>query len=308
MKKRRISDKIFLALNTILYRVDALLENYCDSFLLIMYTIIVYTLLGFTITFDKVIFSLLCLPLILHLSYVITYVINDIIDSNRKEKSVDYSFYKLRPVYYFKRSRYFIAYYFLLYTLFFAIMITLKSNLILYLGTFVAFIIPATIVHSLFKNMIRPITLGLMRLAKYVYLLIFFEIFVFNAVQFYPMSWVIVSLVIPYTVYAIRSYFKIKNPKKLKERKIDFTLILTILIPLLAFITILINSGYQFENIVKVTVSGYILSVLPAFLIRELLRKKFGAISSSFYDNIARLIIGDLLLLIFAIIVIYFIL
>ena len=308
MKTKKISDKIFLALNIILYRVDALLENYCDSLLLIMYTVIIYTLLGFTISFNKVIFSLLCLPIILHLSYMITYIINDFIDSNKKERGIDYSFYKLRPLYYFKRSRYIIAYYLLVYILFFTIMITLKSNLILFLSTFVIFIIPVTIVHSFFKNMIRPITLGLMRLAKYIYLLILFEIFVLNGVQFYPLSWVIASLVLPYTVYAIRNYFKIKNPKILKVKEIDFTLILTILIPLLIFITILINLGYPIENLAKVTILGYSLSVLPAFLIRELLRKKFGAISSNFQDNIARLLIGDLLLLIVAIVVIYFIL
>ncbi|EMR74264.1 hypothetical protein MCGE09_00424 [Thaumarchaeota archaeon SCGC AB-539-E09] len=299
--------KIVLIFNLIVYRVDALLRNFIDSLFIISYTIIVYKLLNLPISGNALWFSLLCLPIILHASYLVTYIINDIIDyknDNEHKSRIDYSFYNLRPIYYFNSSRLIVIYSFLIYALSIIIILWFKPDLSLFLAMFLAVSIPTAILHSVFRGFIRFATFGLLRLTKYVYLLVLFDNTIYNCVHIDVLSWVIASFVIPYTMYASISYGKfVYLPQYMlsRAREIKIIMILAMLsISFLMFITI-ISSGYIITDILKASISGYLLIVLPVFVVRQMLRKIFGSTNLFFHHHIARLVLGFVLMFIVAI-------
>ena len=110
-------DKIMLILNMIVYRVESLLGNISECLLIIIYTVICYSILENTLVYVNTPLILLVLPIVFHVSYSLTYIINDIIDYKKISET---PFYRIRPIYYFRHSK-FVIIYFICY--FFAILL-----------------------------------------------------------------------------------------------------------------------------------------------------------------------------------------
>lgn len=109
-------DRLILLLNKFVYRVDAFLQNIIDFLWGALYLILLDRSLGLGLKAS--LFDVYVCIIVVHMIYMITYVINDYInyfdDLSKASQPSLYSFYMLRPVQYFKRSPLCLSYFSLL--------------------------------------------------------------------------------------------------------------------------------------------------------------------------------------------------
>ena len=289
------TERIVLASNLIVYRVDALLASVIDGILIIGYRVIMDLMLEHR--HDGLLF-IISIPVLLHMLYVIVYIINDLIDYSNPhgfKAYLDKSFYRLRPIYYFQRSKLIVAYTILLYVTYSTLILIFMYPLFYPSIFFMALAIFMSIAHSLHGATIRVITFYLLRVMKYAYMLILFNVIAFNQLYDYITTLVMLTLVLPYTLYSAVNYGKLVA---LRNKTTQSMIILVIsIITLLVFSFKATPVKHQLIDLMKASITSYILIVLPIFGIRQILRKIFGATNPTYYHHLLRLILGVILTL-----------
>ncbi|MEM3715142.1 MAG: hypothetical protein QXF82_09370 [Nitrososphaeria archaeon] len=291
---RVTTERIVLASNLIVYRVDALLANIIDGILILGYRAIMDLMLEQR--HDRLLF-IISIPALLHIFYVIVYIINDLVDYSNPhgfKAYLDKSFYRLRPIYYFQRSKRIVAYTILLYVKYLTLVLMFMYPLFYPSIFFTALAISISIIHSLHGATIRVVTFYLLRVIKYVYMLILFNVITLNQLYDYITTLVISTLVIPYTIYSTVNYSELViSRNKITQRMV---------ILIISFITLLMffkvtPVEHQLIDMMKASITSYILIVIPIFGVRQILRRIFGAINPTYYHHLLRLILGVVLTL-----------
>ena len=289
------AERIVLASNLIVYRVDAFLANVIDGILILSYRVTMDLMLKHR---PDGLLSIISIPVLLHMFYVIVYIINDLVDYSNPhgfKAYLDNSFYRLRPIYYFRKSKLIIAYTILLYIIYLTLILIFMNFLFYPSIFFMASVIFMSIVHSLYGATVRVITFYLLRIMKYVFMLILFNIMAFNQLYDYITTLVMLTLVLPYTIYSTVNYGKLVASRN-KTTQIMIILVISIN-TLLTFFFNAIPVKYQLIDVMKASITCYLLIVLPIFGIRQLLRKIFGATNPTYYHHLLRLILGIVLTL-----------
>ncbi|MEM4677365.1 MAG: hypothetical protein QXY55_05710 [Candidatus Korarchaeota archaeon] len=288
------TEKIILAINLVVYRIDALLTNIIDGAFILSYRVIMGLILEQqSHELLSIVSLIIFLPILLHIIYVIVYVINDLIDYSNPhglKMHLDSSFYRLRPIYYFQRSRLIVVYIILLYVAYVTLILTFIRSLYYLSIFFIALTILLSIAHSLHGATVRVVTFYLLRLMKYVYMVILFDVLVFNQIYDHIITMVILTLVLPYTIYSTVNYGKLVS---LRDGTVQIMLILviSIIISLIIFFKVA-PVKHQLIDIMKASITSYLLIVLPIFGIRQVLRKIFGVANPTYYYHLLRLILG----------------
>jgi len=294
VRELKTIDRIIVALNMIVYRVDALLNNFIDGVFLLSYSIALALTMRYKIEHGNVWAHVISLSVLLHMFYMVVYVINDAIDHKRKwylKPSIDESFYQLRPVYYFRGSRTIITYFALIYTMIIILTSMFSKIPFLQLIIFVVIIVSLAFLHLSRNIALRVITFYLLRIVKYTYLLMLLHIVTFN--QLYKDVFIlsILSLVTPYVTYTTLDY-----TKHFSSKPITGVIVLTIsafLISLLLLESIV--SGCSLIELIRVIVVSYTFVVIPVLAIRQGLRKHLGAYNPRYYHHLLRLALGAVL-------------
>ncbi len=289
------TERIVLASNLIVYRVDALLANVIDGILILGYRAIMDLMLEHRR--DGLLF-IISIPALVHMFYVIVYIINDLIDysnSHGFKAYLDKSFYRLRPIYYFQRSRLIVAYTILLYVTYLTLILMFMYPLFYPSIFFIALAIFMSIVHSLHGATIRVITFYLLRIMKYTYMLIVFNVITYNQLYDYITALVVLTLVLPYTIYSAVNYSKLVILRNKTSQSI--TIFVISIITFLIFFFKVAPVEHQLIDLMKASITSYALIVLPVFGIRQMLRKIFGATNPTYYHHLLRLILGAVLTL-----------
>lgn len=293
-------NKIILVCNLVIYRLDSLLYNFVDSILIIAFSIVVFKLLGSFTGYNNFPLSLVMLPMVLHISYMISYVINDTIDygSASTTKKIDSLFYDLRPIYYFKRSKNIVIYTVLLYVSLLILIFVFYPSLLPLTSIFAIVIALLSFLHSMHQGSTRArvITFGLMRLVKYTCLLFLLNSITFGYYFQSSLFWIFTSLIFPYTMYSLQGYLKNLNP--------NIPRAITLLIALIPFsaglIGVTITSGFPLD-LIKIITTGYLLIILPAFCISKLCLKMTKSIFRAkrpYYTHLGHLSFTTIFLLI----------
>lgn len=289
------AERIVLASNLIVYRVDAFLANVIDGILILSYRVTMDLMLKHR---PDGLLSIISIPVLLHMFYVIVYIINDLVDYSNPhgfKAYLDNSFYRLRPIYYFRKSKLIIAYTILLYVIYLTLILIFMNFLFYPSIFFMASVIFMSIVHSLYGATVRVITFYLLRIMKYVFMLILFNIMAFNQLYDYITTLVMLTLVLPYTIYSTVNYGKLVASRN-KTTQIMIILVISINTLLMFFFNAM-SVKYQLIDVMKASIACYLLIVLPIFGIRQLLRKIFGATNPTYYHHLLRLILGIVLTL-----------
>ncbi|MEM1646473.1 MAG: hypothetical protein QXL96_11575 [Ignisphaera sp.] len=287
-------ERIVLASNMIVYRVDALLANIIDGTLILGYRAIMDLMLDHRR--DGLLF-IISTPVLVHMFYVIVYLINDLIDYSNPhgfKAYLDRSFYRLRPIYYFQRSRLIVAYTILLYVTYLTLILVFMYPLFYPSIFFISLAIFMSIVHSLHGATIRVITFYLLRIMKYTYMLIVFNVITYNQLYDYITALVVLTLVLPYTIYSAVNYGKLVILRNKTAQSI--TIFVISIITFLIFFKVT-PVEHQLIDLTKASITSYALIVLPVFGIRQMLRKIFGATNPTYYHHLLRLILGAVLTL-----------
>ncbi|MEM3714448.1 MAG: hypothetical protein QXF82_05815 [Nitrososphaeria archaeon] len=289
------AEKVILAINLVVYRIDALLANVIDGVFILSYRVIMNLILEHRS--DGLLF-IIFLPVLLHMFYVIVYIINDLIDySNPRgfKMHLDNSFYRLRPIYYFQRSKLIVAYTILLYVTYVTLILIFVYPLFYPSIFFIALAILMSIAHSLHGATVRVITFYLLRIMKYVYMLMLFNVIAFNQLYDYITTLVMLTLVLPYTIYSAVNYGGLVASRN-KTAQSMIILVISI-ITLLMFFFKATPVKHQLIDVMKASITCCLLIVLPIFGVRQILRKIFGATNPTYYYHLLRLILGVVLTL-----------
>ena len=290
------TERIVLVSNLIVYRVDALLANVIDGILILGYRAIMDLMLEHR--HDGLLFFIISIPALLHMFYVIVYIINDLVDYSNPhgfKAYLDKSFYRLRPIYYFQRSKLIVAYTILLYVTCLTLVLIFMYPLFYSSIFFMALAIFMSIAHSLHGATTRVITFYLLRVMKYAYMLILFNVITFNQLYDYITTLVMLTLVLPYTIYSAVNYGKLVVSRNKTTQSMIILVISIITLLMFFFKATLIK--HQLIDLMKASITSYILIVLPIFGIRQVLRKIFGATNPTYYHHLLRLILGVVLTL-----------
>ncbi|PUA31625.1 MAG: hypothetical protein B7O98_08995 [Zestosphaera tikiterensis] len=285
-------DKLILVLNMVTYRIDALLANAIDVIMISAYTTIVSKALNLlNASLDEVIYLLGVTIILTHIAYMIVYLLNDLIDySTAYLSKVDYSFYRLRPVFYFRRALWIIVYSALLYvTGITAILITIPTisgpTLI-----FIPVFIVTAIMHSYARGIHRIITFLMLRFSKYIYTLVAFSMLSFGEINTYVLLLTTFSIIIPYLAYSSTGYSRLKGLKTRSLNGIAYLIpVLSILMAIPLGMTLL---GYSIFDLLRALLCGYFYIILPLTIVRQMLRRPLGAVNPTFYHHLLRLSLG----------------
>ncbi|MEM4888608.1 MAG: hypothetical protein QXJ64_04120 [Thermosphaera sp.] len=289
-------EKIVLTLNLVVYRVDALLANVIDGILILSYRTVIDLMLEHR---QSELLFIISIPVLLHMLYVIVYMINDLVDYSNPhgfKAHLDNSFYRLRPIYYFRRSKYIVAYIFLLYVVYSTLILTFIRPIFYPTIFFIASALFMSIVHSLHGAPIRVITFYLLRVMKYAYMLVLFNVITFNQLYDYITTLVTSTLVLPYAIYSTVNYSKLVVSRSKITQSIIMLIIISI-ITLLMFFFKVTPVEHQLIDTMKASITSYILIVIPIFSIRQILRRIFGATNPTYYHHLLRLILAIVLML-----------
>jgi len=285
-------DKIILVLNMVTYRIDTLLANAIDAIMILTYTTVIgKTLNLLSIPSDKIIHLMSMTIVLTHIAYMIVYLLNDLIDYSTAHLSkVDFSFYRLRPVFYFKRALWTTVYFVLLYVIGVA-MILINIPEILWLTLIFVFIfIMTAVIHSYARGVRRIITFFVLRFSKYAYTLAVFSAPSFGKMNIYVLLLIVLSIIFPYLVYSLAGYSRLKELKAKSLEGIRYSIsILSILIAI-PLGTILLSRSIS--DLLKALLHGYFYVVLPLIIVRQALRKLLGAANPTFYHHLLRLSLG----------------
>ncbi|MEM2292866.1 MAG: hypothetical protein QXX41_06275 [Nitrososphaerota archaeon] len=288
-------EKIILALNLIVYRVDSLLANFIDGVFILSYESVMNLILE---RWCGNLLSIIFLSFLPHMLYFIVYVVNDLIDYGNPQilkAYLDNSFYRLRPIYYFRRSKPIIAYIILLYVTYITLIsIFIRSSFYLSIF-FVISVILVSIMHSHCNVTVRIFTFYLLRIIKYAYILILFNVVTFGHFYNDVAALVMLTFVLPYTMYSVINYVKLVVSR---NKIIQNAIILTISITTLLIILFkAMPTKYQLMDVIKSSTICYLSITFPVFSIRQVLRKLLGATNPTYCYHILRLISGAILML-----------
>lgn len=301
-KDTKLVDKVVLVLNLIVYRVDALLTNFIDGYFVLIYTFIVNTFTGYNMNLSCGLLHALYVPILIHVSYTIVYIVNDTIDyaKNRNLKAhLHQSFYELRPIYRFKGSKKIVFLMFSLYVVMITLLIMYIPNLFNQLVVFVCLMVPTAIIHSIYRGKARILTFFLLRFLKYFYTITIFYMITFDEIHVETLSTVFLSLVLPYTTYLTINYAL--------HLQTNFRNAILLCLPICGLLTILLSvigllelpfSGQILYSVVKSSFIAYLFVVAPALTIRYITRKLLGPYNPNFYHHLMRLVISTVMLLI----------
>jgi len=284
-------DKLILALNMVTYRIDALLANAIDVAMISVYIIIVGKVLNlWNISLDRIIYLVSMTIILTHVAYMIVYLLNDLIDYTTAYLSnVDYSFYKLRPVFYFKRKLWIIIHFIILYII--GVMTVLIAIPIIFwlILIFISVFIVMTIIHSYVKGIRRVFTFFMLRFSKYMYTLVVFSALFFGETNTYALLLIAFPVIVPYLAYSLIGYIRLKETKTKNLRIMYLASVLSILMTIPLGATLL---GYSIFELLKALLCGYICVILPLVIVRQTLRKLLGTVNPTFYNHLLRLSLG----------------
>jgi len=294
-------DKFVLIVNVIVYRLDALLGNLIDTLFILTYRIVVSKPLGPLNDIGNIcIYYVVLTAIILHVVYSVAYMINDVIDYNFSRLSktnIDYSFYHLRPIYYFRCSRVIVIYMFSLYILLVSMILLLVPQILPLTLFFIVILTLLTVAHSLNDNILRSITFYLMRFSKYTYALILFDIIFLNKLYNDVILFVVLSLVVPYLMYSTVGYSRLKMLRTKDQLIIIILYAITIFSLTIVYPLEVVLFDKPLLSLVNAFIIGYLSIVLPLLAIKQLLRRLIGASNPTFYHHLLRLSLGAILTL-----------
>lgn len=255
-----------LLINTLTYRVDAFVSNLADFLIILTFSVFVYSSLDLVkIGFGKIIFSLVKIAVGMHFLYSIVYIINDFIDYDivTNFDSLKYSFYKYRPVIYFKRGKsamfMILLWYLICVYLILSIFEVPLSLTILFVLSFVFF----SIIRSLSEGILRFAFFGLLRFFKYICLITLLNISLLDTIYNDVTGYIILWLILPYVAYNTVKYSeKLKTILLLLKDKVGLVIIIACLLVLfsLSIFSRLPDSTLRFVELIAV---GYILIIIP---------------------------------------------
>lgn len=271
-------NKFILVFNLFVYRIDSFLYNFFESILLIAYSIVFLKSLGLFVNSEEFFTLLMRLPVILHLLYMISYIINDVIDyssDSSTRKTIDPLFYDLRPIYYFKCSKFIIAYTLILYLLYLSIISYSIQGFLPLIYLLIVTIVLLSFLHSICQNILilRIITFSFMRLFKYILLIVILNMTIFRLPLHPTTFWIIISLIIPLTVHSTLGYSK--NFKNLKFSIFFLSPKIKRIIMVVVWFIFILLIFFSFSffvnwNILRAIIIGHLLITLPAFCISRL--------------------------------------
>jgi hypothetical protein len=297
---------LILIFNLVIYRLDSFLYNWVDSALLIAYNIFIVKSLK--LPFNNF-FLIVLLPVIVHVSYMICYIINDIMDYGNAAtiKNIDNLFYTLRPIYYFKRSKSVIAW-LIMVNMFVSIsLFALYPFLYSAFATFLISVTFLSFIHSSTnERYLRIVTFAFLRSAKYIFLLSLFNVFAFGE-YFSPNSfYVFIMLIFPFTIYRTIKYATSNNILLSSRSK----MVLILLLFLIIFGTTIHSQRFTFDFL-PIYLVGHLLITLPDFCLNNLISiflKKSSLITNYYKKYLFGLSLAVLSVIIEAMVVIYFVL
>jgi len=273
---------IIIALNLVVVRIDALLNNYVELMFVGIFLMLLTKFSGL-LTFQTLEFLLMLntSTIIAHYVYSITYVINDYLDFDEVQKlKVNkelFSFYQFRPIIYFNRSATIIVYFILLYMLLtFISAIQLSFIVLIYplLLTLISFI------HSTSKRY-RHVTFIVLRILKYILFLNFTCCYISHVCSESAIL-ALTALILPVLLFHWKSY---------KHSKKQFFFYWTDSRAYL-YIALMVLTPSMLLVIVSDMIAPFMMSsilMLPFLVVRQLLRLKFGARNPNFYAHLKRL-------------------
>jgi len=285
-------DKLILVLNMVTYRIDALLGNAIDVIMISAYTTVIGKALKVLSTpGSETIHSMVMTIALTHIVYMIVYLLNDLIDySTASLSKVDFSFYRLRPVFYFKCALWTTVYFALLYVIGVVIILISIPAILWPTLIFVPIFIATAVIHSHARGIRRVTTFFMLRFSKYVYTLAVFTALSFSEMNVYVLLLIVFSIVLPYLAYSLTSYSRLKELRTKSLDGIKYSIpILSILVAMVLG-TILL--GYSISDLLKALLHGYFYVVLPLIIARQVLRKLLGVANPTFYHHLLRLSLG----------------
>ena len=252
-------------MNIFTYRIDAFLSNLSDFFGILTFNILIYNFLNLIkVTFKEIIYSLFIISIAIHFLYLIVYLINDYIDYNKviNYDILKYTFYKYRPIIYFKKENIFI------FTILFWYFICIYLIKIIFNMPFILILLIVllfasfSLIRSINEGVIKIILFGILRFIKYICLNIFLNIYLFKTIYKDVTSFIILFLILPYIIYNIIKYIgQLKEFILLKNKR---GLIVTITCLLIFyFLSHFIRSDYSTLKVLRFTIFGYILIIIP---------------------------------------------
>ena len=299
----RVKERTIVLLNLVLVRVDAFLQNFFDFLYIVAYTIVLSSTIS-PIKSKIEVRYITIIPFAIHILYSLTYIISDYIDYHRdigKAENIQlWSFYRYRPICYFKKTRtiftYLIILYFFYVLLFFIVLrLPVFNNLPLLLIT-IFLISSLAIIHSLSgdRSTIKLITFSSQRLLKYA-------IYVFVADKLLALSKhsfniiIMTSLIIPYTIYNVLKYNNTKEIIKINKIPIMFAQASVTLISATIFAISIITYRaipYRIADIVKAIILAHLATTTPLMIVKIYLSIKLGSKNENFYMHVKRLVFG----------------
>lgn len=260
---------IVISINFIFYNFEAFLGNVIDVNMITGYFIFVLYVFQVKFTLD---FKILFFPFLLHFSYAICYVINDIIDYGDTKKhanNMNDVTHSLRPIYHLGRSTYIITYAFCLYVASIVLICTFFCEILLPTLTFAIITTVLTLAHSIpIKWQIRAISFFFLRLTKYSYLTIILNYYLTDTFLGHNFTYVFLSLILPYSIYRSIDY-----PKKYGSRNYKKTVFcgLAIYSAVAIFIYFATIASLSLANLIAI-VLPYSLVLMPCFIFGYLSR------------------------------------